>query len=237
MDQPELFIRDYRGEHNEEHYSSHCIWEIEHDTYDERGRAFKLNVAEANDFRDNNANKISMTFRLRHFSSGKLLISSKSGQSHDHNKIYENIYLSPISSNLEENEDYCKFKVEPILKNFDYIEEKKTYYLNSDGHYMKSSVEELQRSMIQERYMEQLQNNAEGLPGTDLFTPLEDKDFNEDRFDVCMSKDISSEDAFIFEKVGSEEIYDLLYVRSALPALKLFNSIMKNQNQDKLTSE
>jgi len=42
-----------------------------------------------------------------------------------------------------------------------------------------------------------------------LFTPLEDKDFNELRCDVMMSKEFSSEDAFIFEKLDSDEIFDL----------------------------
>jgi len=58
------------------------------------------------------------------------------------------IHLAPISEKPDEIEEYCRFKVEPILKNIDFIEERKTYYLSSSGNYMKNSDKEMKRSFI-----------------------------------------------------------------------------------------
>lgn len=199
------------------------MWEIEHDSYDDRGKSFPLTLPDNLDPKNPehmNINKSSGKFRLRHFSTGKLLSAiavskdregskSKSGQ--DEQLV---IHLANIDPGVDALEDYCRFKVEPILKNFDFIEERKTYYLSSEGNYMKNSDKEMKRAFILERYAQVTDSNE------DLFTPLEDKDFNEYRCDVCMTPEFSSEDAFIFEKLDQEEISDLLYVRSALPLIK-----------------
>lgn len=112
-DKTDVFVRHYDGEFEEEEFSIHSIWEIERNDLEKRGERFERVE------KKNGKDKSPITFRLKHFCSGKLMTSSNE----------DVCYLSENPVNLDQEPDYVVLQSNPILKNLDFLQPEFSYYM------------------------------------------------------------------------------------------------------------
>lgn len=127
---PDIYVRNYDGEFQEENFSAKSIWEIEVNSIEERGEQFSMHKRNEDDF---NVHKYSEAFRLRHFVSGKLFNNDPDGS----------CYLAPFQSNARELPNYSLISAEPILKHLNCLQKDYSYYFQIERGYLQDLKEEI----------------------------------------------------------------------------------------------
>lgn len=220
-DKCNIYVRNYVGEFSEENYSSNSIWEIESNSIDSRGDSFKMIEKTQDEY---NTNKLSESFRLRHFLSGCLFDNQPSSI----------CYLNEGQKDIMDPPGYSLIEAEPILKNLKFLQQDYSYYISINGEYLQYD-KNTESIMKRESLMAKMENQS--FYKDCGFTPLNDDDFEEIRRPLIISTVFSSEDAFIIERLKENETKEILFVRSCLPLVKMCTYLFKSGATEELTSE
>ena len=231
---PEVVVRNYGGEFKLEDDSICNLWEIEHPEMEDRGVEFEMEEAASEN--DVNYMKTSKCFRLRHFLTGKLLYSVLEEQGNRDQLVLSSIVSEGPARHLS---NYSTVRCMPILKNITHIQPNSSYYLLIDGNTSNSFIKcdttkTLKRDSVSRR------NSVKNLSSESFthFSPLTEKDLSITEKAVYSDQEFMTEDAFILERLSSEQRKEILLVRSALPFLKSVAHFMQIGNEKtQLTSE
>ncbi|KAL4510112.1 hypothetical protein ABPG72_010305 [Tetrahymena utriculariae] len=214
----EAYIRKYQGEFELEKYSVSSIWEIEKDSNFDRGSNILVNSL------SNNDKKISQSFKIRHFLTGKVLSIQQVNQGYqipclvkdDLNTLENSSKIQFVSTQNDENEimedNHCYL----IKINDSFIQ------ANSSIQY---TVQKHEKNVENQLNVTDFKDVTENM----IYKPIDDSEFEVYRNGLtCIDKGSTEENAFQVIKLTEEEKQDILYVNSSLNVLHKFLQKLRN---------
>ncbi|KAL4466941.1 hypothetical protein ABPG74_010538 [Tetrahymena malaccensis] len=214
----EAYIRKYQGEFELEKYSAASIWEIEKDSYFDRGSNILVSS------QSNNDKKISQSFKIRHFLTGKVLSIQQLNQG------YQIPCLVKDDLNALENSSKVQFVSTQNDEN-EIMEDNHCYLIKINDSFIQSN------SSLQYTIQKHEKNADNQLNVTDfkdvtenmIYKPIDDTEFEVYRNGlICIDKGSTEENAFQVIKLTEEEKQDILYVNSSLNVLHKFLQKLRN---------